>query len=267
MRSATTSRVRSSSVGPSPPVRISRSRSAERVRHDRLSATSRSSPAIAFPLQVDAELVQPLGDEQRVRVDMRGRQHLAADGDHFSASHDNHPARGSKRREAAGSRRSRPSRRQPSHRSRHAAVRAAGPETAWSRRARETAKTPEATPAHPTGIMNRVMSMPITSSITIGPRIDASQIFLARPRQYDTRRPASRRSASARYRASPRSVRPAYTATPAAEPTVPGANGKKPMYPKLQTKTARRRMVGVRWTRGARRGCGRGDRAARGDRR
>src|SRR5688572_10573427 len=33
-----------------------------------------------------------------------------------------------------------------------------------------------------------------------------------------------------------------YTATPAADPTVPGANGKKPMYPELQTKTARRRM-------------------------
>ena len=56
--------------------------SVERVRHDRLQHV----PVVArnrLTLEIDTDLVQPLGDEERVRVDVRRRQHLAADSDDF----------------------------------------------------------------------------------------------------------------------------------------------------------------------------------------
>ena len=44
-------------------------------------SASRSSPATDLPCKVDAELVEPFGDEQRVGIDVGRREHLAADGD------------------------------------------------------------------------------------------------------------------------------------------------------------------------------------------
>ena len=77
---ATASRVRSSSVGPSPPVSTSRSlrdnasrtsdaRSSDVVAHDRLGP------------HLDPETVEPGGDVQRIRVGAIRLQHLAADRD------------------------------------------------------------------------------------------------------------------------------------------------------------------------------------------
>ena len=87
MRSATTSRVRSSSVGPSPPVRISKSLRPSASDDDRLQ----DAAVVAgnrLPLQVDPDLVETLGDEERIRIDVSRRQHLAADCNDFCSHAD-----------------------------------------------------------------------------------------------------------------------------------------------------------------------------------
>ena len=106
-----------------PPVRISKSLRSERIRDDGLQDAAVVA-GNSFPLQVDADLVETLGDEQRIRIDVRWRQHLAADGNDFCSHADSGalprcrvmiaiPARNSTRRAAEDSRRSPPSRRQP----------------------------------------------------------------------------------------------------------------------------------------------------------
>ena len=96
---------------------------AQRIRDDRLQDAAVVA-GNSFPLQVDPDLVETLGDEQRIRIDVSRRQHLAADGNDFCSHADwgalpscrvmiAIPARNSTRRAAEDSRRSPPSRRQP----------------------------------------------------------------------------------------------------------------------------------------------------------
>ena len=173
----------------------------------------------------------------------------------------------STRREAADSRKPRPWRRRPSRPNRRAGARTAGRkrlddiERAKQQKSEQQSGPPdgnhEQRDQHAHHFIDHDRAW-----------IDASQIFFARPRQH---RPGTQQHDDEHeLEIQNREVRQArYTASPAAEPTVPGANGKKPMYPKLQMKTARRRIpaVALRRRQARPRGCARGDRAARDDRR
>ena len=89
-------------VGRSEPARENQQiASAQRIRHDRLQRRAIVA-GNRLSLQVDPELVETLGDEERVRVDVGRRQHLAADRDDLCSHgpvtglravrvHDNHP--------------------------------------------------------------------------------------------------------------------------------------------------------------------------------
>ncbi len=63
--------------------------SPQRIRHDRFQHVAVVA-GHGLPLQVDAQLVEPLGNEERIGIEMRGRQHLAAHRDNL-CSHDNQP--------------------------------------------------------------------------------------------------------------------------------------------------------------------------------
>ena len=83
--SATTSRVRSSSVGPSPPVRTMTSERSSAWRN----RPARSLAIVAddgLDAQVDAERRQPVGEEERIGIGARGSEQLGADGDDFSGA-------------------------------------------------------------------------------------------------------------------------------------------------------------------------------------
>ena len=95
--SATASRVTSSSVGPRPPVRMTRSARSSARR--KCSATSRrSSPTTVFARSSMPSDGETVGEEQRVGIEPRRAEQLAADRDDFGgaqrrvrAAHATHP--------------------------------------------------------------------------------------------------------------------------------------------------------------------------------
>ena len=63
--------------------------STKRIRHDRFQHLAIVS-GNRLPLQIDADLVEPLGNEKGVGVDVRGRQHFTAYRNDL-CPHDSHP--------------------------------------------------------------------------------------------------------------------------------------------------------------------------------
>ena len=142
--SATTSRVTSSSVGPSPPHTTTRSASPGQSAARALS-TARSSPATLLNTTSMPARVELLGDEQRVGVEPRRLEQLAADRDDRGTRqdgrapvHHGQPPGGRDEHEPAQQQvavHRRPSRRRPSRPSRRAWPRTAARATASRRRA------------------------------------------------------------------------------------------------------------------------------------
>ena len=109
---AAASRVRSSAVGPSPPVAITTS-ARESASRNADSRSARSSASVVARRDLDPGVEQPLGEPERVRLGAQRPEQLAADRQDLRLHGAGRPARRGGPPAAPGARRRRPRRRRP----------------------------------------------------------------------------------------------------------------------------------------------------------